>query len=192
MRRAARALLLAAVLAAAAAGCGNDRVKPASAPAGEAPEGNHQSDFPGQGVRLFRPENWEEVLGTAPQLVTIRSGQSTIAVWRYPRKGEQLPTTVAEFERARRAFVEAARARDRKLTFESVKFVRISGVPGIEAIATERIQGRVRKVRSTHFYAQGAEVVIDAYAPQRDFRTVNRTVFEPLVQSVKIERPRGS
>ena len=46
-------------------------------------------------------------------------------------------------------------------------------------------------MRSTHVYAKGAEFVVDAYAAPRDFATVDRSVFRPLVRSFKIDPPQG-
>ncbi len=41
-------------------------------------------------------------------------------------------------------------------------------------------------VRSTHVYAEGAEIVVDAFAPEKDFRRVDEQVFRPLLKSLKI------
>ncbi|MCA1690147.1 MAG: hypothetical protein LC720_06850 [Actinobacteria bacterium] len=53
----------------------------------------------------------------------------------------------------------------------------------------ETIDGQRREVRSTHLYADGAEVVIDAYAPPDQFRTVDRGVFHPLLRGLRLAAP---
>jgi hypothetical protein len=45
-------------------------------------------------------------------------------------------------------------------------------------------------VRSTHVFAKGAEFVVDAYAAPRDFALIDRTIFQPLVKSLKIDPPK--
>lgn len=47
-------------------------------------------------------------------------------------------------------------------------------------------------VRSTHVYADGAEIVVDAFAPERDFRRVDAQVFRGVLRSLHITTPKGS
>jgi hypothetical protein len=44
-------------------------------------------------------------------------------------------------------------------------------------------------VRSTHLYAYGAELVVDAYAPPGEFARVDRRVFGPMLRSLRVQRP---
>jgi hypothetical protein len=44
-------------------------------------------------------------------------------------------------------------------------------------------------VRSTHLFDRGTEIVIDAYAPPGDFARVDRSVFQPLIRSVRLRAP---
>jgi hypothetical protein len=44
-------------------------------------------------------------------------------------------------------------------------------------------------VRSTHLYAHGGELVVDAYAPPGEYAKVDRAVFGPLLRSLRLTRP---
>ena len=44
-------------------------------------------------------------------------------------------------------------------------------------------------MRSTHVYAFGAEVVIDAFAPPEVFGQVDREAFVPVVRSLRLASP---
>jgi hypothetical protein len=57
-------------------------------------------------------------------------------------------------------------------------------------VGDQRVAGQQRRVRSTHVFAQGAEVVVDQYAAPRDFAAVDAAVFEPTVRSLRIGPPR--
>lgn len=56
-------------------------------------------------------------------------------------------------------------------------------------MADERIGLARRHVGSAHVYAQGAELVVDAFAPPGEFATVDRTMFQPLLRSLRLTRP---
>jgi hypothetical protein len=44
-------------------------------------------------------------------------------------------------------------------------------------------------VRSTHVYAYGGEVVVDAFAPANVFGRADRDAFRPLVRSLRLRGP---
>ena len=66
---------------------------------------------------------------------------------------------------------------------------RLGSHPAIQVRGTETISGQPRTVRSTHVYAFGAEVVVDAYAPANVFGRIDRAAFAPLVRSLKLRAP---
>ena len=59
----------------------------------------------------------------------------------------------------------------------------------IELTGTQTVAGFTYDVRSAHLFREGAEVVVDAYAPPADFPRVDRTVFEPALRSLKLSSP---
>jgi hypothetical protein len=61
----------------------------------------------------------------------------------------------------------------------------------VQIRARETIAGQPRTVRSTHIYADGAEIVIDAYADADSFRRIDAQVFRPLLRSLQVTRPRA-
>ena len=119
---------------------------------------------------------------------TFTSGAATIAIWRYPRS-ESLPKRKTDLEFARDQLVQAAKDRDKTLEVQTAQVRSIGGVQAVELVADETIDGARRRVRSTHLYDRGMEVVIDAYAPPTRFDRVDRQVFAPLVASLKVSAP---
>ena len=59
----------------------------------------------------------------------------------------------------------------------------------VQIRGNETIDGQRRTVRSTHIYAGGAEIVVDATAPVNEFRRVDAQVFSPMLRSLRISRP---
>jgi hypothetical protein len=183
-------LRLAAILllSAAVAGCGNDRTEPGDvttpAPAGALVDAR----FPEHGIAFKAPGGWNLSKGQAPLVATVQTGQATVAVWRYPRS-EELPDSKAELRAALDALLQAAGQRDP--TFEAIRSApaEIAGEPGVQIRARETVDGQRRIVRSTHVYANGAEIVIDAFAAPSSFRRVDAEVFRPLLRSLALDEP---
>lgn len=185
MRRAPLSLLLAAALV---AGCGNDEGEPPDVEAVRPAFQFVPESFPVEGITLERPKDWLFARGKPPLLGTISAGRVTVAVWRYPRT-EKLPTTPEELNAARDALVAAAKSRDKTFTVIKAKGTRAARNPAVVLIADETVAGQPRRVRSTHVYAHGGEVVIDAFAPPRDYPKVEDPVFRKIVRSLRVAPP---
>jgi hypothetical protein len=170
------------------AGCGNDQQHPPAVAAPAQPSGTTAVTFDSAGVRFAAPGGWHVQPGTAPLVATVQSGTALVAVWRYPRT-EPLPASHSQLTQARDLLLQAAKARD--ATFKPLKsaITKLGSHPAIQVRGTETNSGQARTVRSTHVYAFGAEVVIDAYAPADVFGRVDRTAFVPLVRSLKLRAP---
>jgi hypothetical protein len=180
-------LVLAAVSAAVPAiGCGSG-VGPA-APAGAT--GPTDARYPQQGVSFRTPSGWSLEGGAAPLVATVRTGQATVAIWRFPRS-RRLPRTPAELDAARLAILAQARLRDP--TFQEIKSAAttIAGEPAVQIRARGILAGRRQVVRATHIYHQGAEVIIQAYADPDSFRGTDAAVFRPLLRSLRLTAARG-
>jgi len=54
----------------------------------------------------------------------------------------------------------------------------------VVVVGNETIRGVPLRVRSTHLYAQGGEVVADSFAPPRDFARLDPLV--PVVAAVPV------
>ncbi|MDX6698320.1 MAG: hypothetical protein QOE65_1717 [Solirubrobacteraceae bacterium] len=187
-------VLLAVLPAASLAACGNERQHPPRAGQAADPVFGLDVKLPRYGVRFLQPANWPREQPKPPQIASVNSGQVSLNIWRYPRQ-EMLPRNPGELLRARSALVAAARARDRTLRVLSSRTLRLRGVPAVELVALEKVGLARRKVRSTHLYAYGGEVVVDAYAPPGEFAQVDRSVFGPVLRSVRLlppEAPRRS
>ena len=187
--RAAPACL--AVIAAAVLGaCGNEPKGPPVVTTPKEAFGFVDYGRPEQGVAFQRPSAWRITPGTAPLLATMSSGLVTISVWRYPRS-EPLPETLEELTVATDALVAAAEARDPSFEVIKAKGTRAAHHPAVVIIADETVAGQPRRVRSTHIYAAGSEVVIDAFAPEDQYALVEDPIIRVLVRSFKITDPVG-
>jgi hypothetical protein len=142
-------------------------------------------------VALNAPANWAVLTGRPPLVVTIGSGRALVAVWRYPRS-EPLPGDPAALDRARTALIGAARARDPRLAVIRSKLVTVGTSQGVELDATEFVQGQLRRVRSVHLFAYGAEIVLDEYAPPSVFHAVDHAVFSPVKRSLRLSPATGA
>ena len=175
-------------LAACAPGCGNERQDAPRVAQASPPAGKRTEELVRYGVSFTRPRNWSLSGGRPPQLASVSSGRAIVTLWRY-RRVERLPKSDGDLVRARKALVAAARDRDRTLRVVSARGLRLDGVPGVEIVANEKIGLARRKVRSTHLYAHGAELVVDAYAPAGEFAQVDRAAFVPLLRSLRLMKP---
>lgn len=186
VRRAIPVALAAACLL--AGGCGNDRTKAPDVMTPGPSLGSEPVNLPDLGLSFLAPAGWNLDRGKPPLVATIATGQATIAIWRYPRS-EALPKTKAELELARKALLEAAKTRDPTFTEIKSSATKVAGLPAVQIRARETIESQPRVVRSTHIYAYGGEVVVDAYAAADDFRRVDAEVFRPLLRSLKVTAP---
>jgi hypothetical protein len=187
------ALVLVALALGMLAGCGASRIAAPDLSRFQTPAGVEQASYLGGSLRFDAPANWASQIGSAPLVVTYASGPAIIAIWRYPRsKSQALPDDVATLEQARSALIGAAAARDRTLRVISAAVDDVHGLHAVELDAVETIRGQVRRVRSAHVYADGAELVVDEYAPESMFHDVDRLVFSPLLHSLRLGRVGGA
>ncbi len=190
--RAARPLATAtAVAAALLTGCGNERTPPPDVATPGPPLGSNTQRFDAAGLGFEAPAGWRLTPGTTPLVATMSTGRASVTVLRYDRPGVPLPQTPKELDAALDALAGAAKQRDPAFAELKRGRVRVDGRPGVVLRGTELVGGQPRTVRSTHVYAFGAEVVVDALAPAADFKRVDAQVFRPLVRSMKLRRPRA-
>jgi hypothetical protein len=185
-------LPVAAALVAAGllAGCGNSATKPPNVAKPLPANTFVPAAFPTQGVSFQRPSSWTYTPGKAPLLATMTSSSATIAIWRYPRTA-QLPTTAPELAAARDELVKAARLRDPTFKVSKAKGTRAAHHPAVVIVADETVAGRPRRVRSTHVYGDGGEVVVDAFAPPADFPKLQDSIFRLVVRSLRVRPASG-
>ena len=173
------------------AACGRERIEPPDSVRPASPLGSGREAFPKDGLFLERPGNWPFRPGRPPLVASTSNGTATVALWRYERS-EPLPREDEALETAQASLEAAVKARDATFALEGSKRIEVDGAPGIELRGTETIAGRKRRVRSTHVFAKEAEVVLDAYAAPEDFERVDREVFSPIVESLRIDPPEGT
>jgi hypothetical protein len=182
--------VLLAALATLVVGCGNEPAPVPDTTTPVAPSGTEPVRYRGAGVALEAPVGWQARPGRAPLIATFTSGQGSISVFRYPRI-EPFPRTRKELTAATDQLVAAAKARDASFRETRRSRTRVDGSRAIVLRGTERVAGQVREVRSTHIFARGAEVVVDAFAPPAEFARVDEQVFRPLLRSLELSRPRA-
>jgi len=177
-----------AALTLLASGCGNERQTPPAASTVPPPTAAEAVTDAADGLAFEAPGGWQRTDGDAPLVSTLQTGRAMIAVWRYPRS-EPLPSTRKQLTAAREALLAAAKARDASFKEIRSAVTKVAGNDAVQIRGTETIEGRARTVRSTHIYAQGAEVVVDAIARGEEFRRVDAQIFRPFLRSVKITAP---
>jgi hypothetical protein len=192
VHRALRLAIGLGLLAALLAGCGNDRTPVPDLSLVPAPKAFREAFFDQQGVRFRAPTNWRVVPGQAPQVATVAAGTAQVAVWRYPRT-EPLPETRAQLDAARDALVAQIASRDPTFKLTSTRLIMKSGIRAVEVVGlatnltTQTIQ---RSMRSLHAYGRGAEVVMDAFAPPKEFARIDEQTFGPMARSLKLRAPK--
>lgn len=182
-------LLSLLALAALAAGCGRDRLAVPDVERPAAAGGTQPVAYGAAGVRLRLPRAWRFEDGADPLVTSGGSGTATVALWRYPR-AEPLPRTRRALRDARKALEAAAKVRDQTFSLRSARITKVNGAPAIVLVGDQTVAGQRRRVKSTHAYAEGAELVLDAYAAEADFPRVNRAVFRRLARSLHLDAPR--
>ena len=193
MPRALRTALVVAALAALTAGCGNERTPVPDLGAVPAPKAFREAFFDEQGIRFRAPTNWRVVPGDPPHVATVAIGTAQIAVWRYPRT-EPLPETRAQLNAAREALVAQIERRDPTFKLTSTRLVVKPGIRAVEVVGTGANltnPAAQRSMRSLHAYGRGAEVVVDAFAPPKEFARIDEQTFGPVSRSLKLRAPKG-
>ncbi|MEY2513957.1 MAG: hypothetical protein QOJ89_1315 [bacterium] len=187
------ALVLAAVGAAILfAGCGNARTPVPDLGLIPTPKGFRETPYAAQGVRFKAPTNWRVVDGDDTQLATVAIGDAQVGVWRYERT-EPLPETHAQLAAARQALVAQIESRDPTFKLTSTRLVLKPGFRGVEVVGvgTNLTNRSVqRSMRSLHAYGHGLEVVMDAFAPPRQFARVDEQTFGPMARSLRLSPPK--
>lgn len=195
MPRTLRTTTAVAVAAAAAllAGCGNDRTPVPDLALVPAPKAFREAFFDAQGIRFRAPTNWRVVPGDAPHVATVAIGSAQIGVWRYPRT-EPLPQTRAQLDAARTALVAQIESRDPTFKLTSTRLVIKPGIRAVEVVGVGTNltnQSVQRSMRSLHAYGRGAEIVIDAFAPPKEFARIDEQTFGPVTRSLRLRAPKG-
>jgi hypothetical protein len=180
--------LLAVLAALFVAGCGNDRTPPPETQSPDAPKGTRVVKLTKAGVRFTAPFNWPDLQEQGLRAGGIQNKRATVAVWRYVR-AEPLPATNVELGEVARLLVERVKKRDPTFVLKESRTRRRGGARAIELVGRQTAAGLPYGVRSSHIFFDGAEIVVDAFAPPEFFPRVDSSVFVPLLDSLKLSRP---
>jgi hypothetical protein len=166
-------------------GCGGGAVVDPSLAAVASPAGFTVVSYPAAGVKLSVPRNWTTTPEPAPMLAVFSSGPAVMSLWRYPSTHPAL-TEPSQLQTALGRLTAAIRAREPSVRVQATGISRVDGDGAVIIDATERVNGRLRRVRTEHVYVDGAELVLDAYAPVSQFPTVDHAVFSPTRKSLAL------
>lgn len=173
-------------------GCGNERARPADTLTPAAPGGTRVVKVPVAGLKLLGPANWQDLAPRDPSMVAgLQSRRATIAIWRYPRS-EPLPASRAVLEEVQGLLVARVKAKDPSFKLDMATYPTRDGARSIELVGSQTIAGLPFRVRSAHIFYRGAEIIVDAFAPPEHFDRVDKTVFEPLLESLELSKPRAA
>lgn len=173
------------VLVLAAAGCGNEPVDTPDPLTIQKPKRLVAKDYKAAGMKFRAPDGWRSPPGKLPRVVTFSSGEAVLALFAYRRK-EPSPPDKEALGRARKRLVRQARRRDKRFKVVKARNARVAGRPAIEITGVQRIGGLTLQTRSVHVFKSGAEYVIEALAPQGQFKLLDQTVVSPLLKSLKV------
>ena len=145
--------------------------------------------YPKAGIRFTSPFNWPQLQAQGLRVGGIQNKRATLAIWRYARS-EPLPQNDAELKEAERLLIERVKRRDPTFKLEQSKRLRRGGARAIELVGRQTAAGLPYGVRSSHVFFQGHEIVFDGYAPPEYFDRVDSGVFVPLLESLRLSKPR--
>ena len=177
------AILLLVPLAALAA-CGNER---AEAPtAGVAGGGSVKPlEYPRYGVEVSVPSTASVQETEPPGVFRLFLGEPLVSMFAYSRK-EQIPRKPEELRQARRRLIKEVERRDPDYELRSSRITEVAGAKAIELVGDQTISRGLLRTRSVHVYKRKAEYVVELLAPPEKFRSTDREVFDPLLDSLKL------
>jgi hypothetical protein len=179
----ARAVVAVSAAAVVLAGCGNTRTAVPRATVPVATGGFQTLTYAADGVALRAPRGWSVTPGAAPLVSTITSGPAVVTLWRFPRTAAP-PSGAPALQAAERTLLVEARTRDPRLRVIGASTTTVAGAPAVVLNVVEHVNGHMRRTRSIHVFVPHAELVLDAFAPARMFRSADRSVFEPMARSL--------
>jgi hypothetical protein len=177
-------LAVVALTASLPAGCGRDRYE-ASDLEFRANPMQQRISYPKAGMRFRVPGNVLFIATAPPGVFRGSAGDAVLAGFAY-RRAEQLPRNKRELAAARRRLVAATRKRGQGYKLRSVRTLRVGGARAVELLGDQRISNARLRTRSLHAYKARAEYVIELSAVARDFPYIDRTVYRPLLRSLRL------
>jgi len=184
-------LALLSLVAVLLAGCCNTRTPSPETGLIPAPDAFREVKYSNEGITLKVPANWRVLRGSGSQLATVAIGDGQIAIWRYART-EPLPATRSQLQAARTALIAQIERRDATFELRSSRLVIKPGLKAVEIVGEGTNQGERRIVRSLHAYNRGFEIVVDAFAPPKDFPRVDMQTFARVTRSLRLSPPEAT
>lgn len=177
------ALVVVAMLA-AITGCGAERT-PAEVPTTPLePVGVATYVDPIRDVRIQFPGNWEQRTDRAPVVFQTFSGRAVVTVYAYERRA--VPVTDQDLETARIRLIREVSERNETFELFSSGVTEVEGTPAVEIVGVATVGQERARIRSVHLFKGRGEYVVDALAPPNEFDSLDASVFQPMVRSVRV------
>ena len=177
--------MLASILAAGLAGCGNER---ASAPNGpEAPSRTPVSlRFARAGLQVQLPQNTRiDRELDLPAVFRASLGEPFASAYAY-RRTQQLPRNDRELQAARRRLTAVASRRDATYTLRRSRLVTVAGARGVELLGDQTLARRRFTIRSLHLFDGNGEYVVEVAAPVSGFARFDGPVSGMVRRTLKL------
>ena len=168
------------------AACGEEQSPPPAVFDVKPPRGEKRAEFRSAGMAFERPRNWKLRRRDPPGVFELLSGEAIVAGWAYERE-EPLPETDDQLEAAKDRLLEAIEERDPAYRVLRAETTEIAGAPAVDVRGEQVLSKRRLRTRSVHVFEGDVEYVIEAIAPPRDHRLVDRRVLAPLLRSLELE-----
>jgi hypothetical protein len=185
--RRAAALAPALLVALALSACGSAPTRPLSVYRIYPPSGFKPFGLSRYGIGFVVPSNWAALpdLVHRPVVAIIASGPAVISVSTYPRTAPP-PSGTTELQQARAALVTAVKTRQPSFRLIMTQTTSVGSQPAVVLDGIESIDGERRHVYSTHVYLPTSEVVLEEYAPVKQFARIDREVFVRVSSSLRL------
>ena len=183
-----RARALAPVVLACAclpAACGTERTElpdPNAAPTGSV----QRLAFPKAGISLELRRPLQVTRRPAPEVFRFAMPSGALVTAFAYSRSEPVPRGRAQLRDARSRLLAATRRRDPRFDLEAARVVTIAGVQGVEVTGTQSLSGGRLDTRSVHLFKGSAEYVFELIAARKDFAKADRTVFSPMLKTVRL------
>jgi len=177
-------LVLLVLLAAAPAGCGNER-RPAVGLSAEPAGKTTALEYPSVGMQLELPRNFAVQATPRPGVFRATFGSAALSVFAYRRR-EKLPESEQELQEAMERLETATKERSPSFELSGSRILELGGAPTIGLLGRQTISQSRLRTRSLHVFKGQAEYVIELLAPPREFDRLDKRVFGLIRDSLEI------
>ncbi len=138
----------------------------------------------GADVAFPYPSNWEVKRRSTPGVATVSTGGASATVWAY--RTQALVVLPVDQRDALARVLASLKRRDPGFQVEDATIETREGLPAIEILGETEINGHDVRIRSSHVWKGDGEYVIDQFADPIQYPKVDREVFTPMLDGLKV------